>query len=253
VQIGNSIWTQIAPGDLFCAGLKSDGTVWAWGNNVWGQVGDGSGLANMYSPKKVGIDNNWIYVAAGGHQVLAKKANGDLWGWGSSLYGQLALDQFQIQDTPIQITQGLTTNWQMLSGGDHSIAMKSDGKIWAWGSNLFGELGNPAFADESNEIHQIGTDNWTMVEASIGNSAGIKSDGTLWIWGYNSIGQLGLGDTAEHTTPTQMGTANDWKYVTTGSWQGRALKTDNSLWAWGMNPGNGTDWAAAPTVIPCPQ
>lgn len=256
VAIGNAVWTQISLGDLFSVGLQQNGTLWAWGANFWGQVGVGTDPGNYLTPQQIGTGNDWMLIAAGSHHTLAKKANGSLWGWGSSYINQLFVVENEIQFTPIQITSLAQHDWAALSAGEHCLALKPNGKLYGWGSNLFGELGNPAIPDPADLIYLLSSDTWDMIEASVSNSAGIKSNGTLWLWGDNANGELAFGNTAVYNTPTQVGSDSDWKFVTTGSYHGLALKNNNQLWSWGQPQfiGNGTDSGpGTPVLIPCPQ
>lgn len=256
IAIGNDTWKQITLGDLFSVGLRSDGTIWAWGGNFWGQVGVSDEPVNYPTPQQVGTGNDWKQVAAGSHHTLAQKANGDLWGWGSSLGGQLFVIENDNQFSPVPITSVAQHNWSMLAAGSQSLALEPNGKLFGWGSNFLGELSNPAIPDTADLIYMLGNDHWQMIEASVGVSAGIKTNGTLWIWGNNDEGQLGFGDTAVYNVQTQLGTANNWKFVTTGAYHGLALNQDNELWSWGRpdSIGNGADaGTGTPVLIPCPQ
>lgn len=256
LAIGNAIWNQMALGDLFSVGLQSNGTVWAWGANFWGQVGVSDSPINYLTPQQVGDDTDWVSIATGSHHTLAKKANGSLWGWGSSYIDQLFVVHNALQFSPIEITTTAQHTWTSMSCGDHVLALKPNGKLCGWGSNLFSELGNPAIPDPADLIYLLGNDTWQMVEASPGISTGIKSNGTLWAWGNNSESQLPFGNVSVYNTPTQVGTDSDWKFVTTGMYHGLALKTNNALWSWGQPEyiGNGTATGpGTPVLIPCPQ
>jgi alpha-tubulin suppressor-like RCC1 family protein len=124
---------------------------------------------------------------------------------------------------------------QVSAGAFHNIAIKTDGTLWAWGYNAFGELGDGSVIDKITPI-QIGRDNnWASISAGGYHTTAIKTDGTLWAWGNNSNGELGDGTTANKNSPTKIGTANNWASISAGENHTIALKTDGTLWAWGLN------------------
>ncbi|WP_160139996.1 T9SS type A sorting domain-containing protein [Chryseobacterium sp. c4a] len=126
--------------------------------------------------------------------------------------------------------------WQSISGGNsHSVGIKKDGTLWAWGRNEYGQLGI-GYTDSQSTPKQIGSANsWKKASAGHYHSAAIKADGTLWTWGDNSYGQLGNGAGYSQATPIQMGTATDWVDVASGDSYVIALKLNGTLWAWGLN------------------
>ena len=124
---------------------------------------------------------------------------------------------------------------QVAAGWDHTVAVKTDGTLWAWGNNYDGELGDGTTVNKSNPV-QIGTaTNWQSVAAGGSHTVAVKTDGTLWAWGYNSDGQLGDGTTGSKSSPVQIGTATNWQSVATGKNHTVAVKADGTLWAWGYN------------------
>lgn len=129
-----------------------------------------------------------------------------------------------------------TSCWQTISAGyTHSVGIKTDGTLWAWGDNSYGQLGDGTTTSK-NTPTQIGSaNNWESISASGGFTLAIKVDGTLWAWGNNAFGQLGDGTTTNRTIPTQIGTATNWNSVTTGEGFALAIKDNNTLWSWGHN------------------
>lgn len=126
--------------------------------------------------------------------------------------------------------------WQSVAcGREYSLAVKTDGTLWAWGDNSYGCFGDGTTNDKIIPT-QIGTENnWKLVKAGLFSSYAIKNDGTLWAWGYNADGQLGDSTNINKNTPTQIGTDNNWAMVDAGYSHTLALKTDGTLWAWGKN------------------
>ena len=123
-------------------------------------------------------------------------------------------------------------NWASVSGGVHTIAIKTDGTLWSWGYNGWGQLGLGDTTQRTTPT-QVGTETtWASVSGGDYYTIAIKTDGTLWSWGYNSYGQLGLGDTSQRSTTTQVGTETTWASVSGAGSHTIAIKTDGTLWSW---------------------
>ena len=186
--------------------------------------------------RDVSLSGAWVTVSAGPYHILAIKADGTLWAWGSTGSGRLGIGPTYVlqQTTPIQV--GLDTDWATVAAGRrHSIGIKTDGTLWAWGDNSYGELGNGTTTDSDVPI-QVGTDNdWVEVSTAGSHTLALKADGSLWAWGYNFRGQLGNGTTTDSDFPIQVGTSTDWTVVSGGAYHSLAIKTDGTLWAWGYN------------------
>ena len=124
---------------------------------------------------------------------------------------------------------------QVAAGDNYTVAVRSDGTLWAWGENRRGQLGDGTTTNRSSPV-QIGTDSdWQSVAAASAHTVALKRDGTLWAWGHNSSGQLGDGTTVSKTSPVQVGSATNWQSVAAGGSHTVALKSDGTLWAWGAN------------------
>jgi hypothetical protein len=154
-----------------------NGTLWAWGNNEYGQLGIGNNT-NANTPQQVGTDNKWVSVAAGLTYSLALKSDGTLWAWGSNSDGQLGIGNTNNTSTPQQV--GTDNKWVSVAAGlRHTLALKSDGTLWAWGNNIFGQLGI-GNTTRATTPQQVGTDNkWVNIAGGFNHSLAIKSDGTL--------------------------------------------------------------------------
>jgi alpha-tubulin suppressor-like RCC1 family protein len=120
-------------------------------------------------------------------------------------------------------------------GREHTLAVRSDGTLWAWGRNQWGQLGNGSTVD-SNKPVRVGTDaNWDKVAVGLSYSLAIRKDGTLWAWGLNHSGQLGDGTVVPRNAPVKVGTASNWREVAAGDTHSVALQKDETLWTWGSN------------------
>lgn len=260
LQIGDDTWLMISGGHLFSSALKSDGTIWCWGYDSVGAIGDAEWVYpyTNFLPEKVGADDDWTFVNAGAHFVIARKSNGTVWGWGMNANGELGIDQITEDDWMFQTpmaSDNIGTSWKHIDCGQHAVGLKSDGKLYAWGDNSIGQLGIGNDLDVAYPVPiQIGTATWKFITAGNINTAAIKTDGTLWTWGANTVGQLGVGNDIDQYTPFQVGTDNDWKTVSISVTHGLGLKDDNSLWSWGDILGNGTgNNSNIPILVPCPQ
>ena len=247
LQIGIAdSWQDIFVGANSSYGIKTNGTLWAWGNNVNAELGDGT-LVDKLTPIQIGLDSNWLTISpsAQGNHVLGLKTNGTIWSWGRNVAGQLGNGIAGVDYNLVPTQIGIGTNWNTISAGVYaSYAIKTDGTLWAWGSNNFGELGVGNFNPVTIPT-KIGTDtNWQSVIAGSGHTIAKKTNGTFWIWGTNTDGALGNGSTTTNSSPLQFAAANIWKEFGLGNGHTIGIKLDGTLWAWGSNYaynlGNGT-------------
>jgi len=235
LHVNAQCWEEVSTGYYHFVAVKTDGTLWAWGSNEFGQLGNGSGI-NSTEPIQVNADTNWVHAQAGVGHTVAIKADGTMWAWGSNEAGQIgAASNSSIIPLPLQV--GTDADWNMVScAGYTTMAIKNNGTLWAWGSNSFGQLGDNTFINRNAPL-QIGTaTNWKVVASSLYHNSAIKTNGTLWTWGNNVNGQLGnMFFNTSFYVPTQMGVETDWYITAAGPENTVALKNDGTLWAWGWN------------------
>ena len=252
---GGTNWKQVSAGDRHTAAIKTDGTLWTWGNGGAGRLGNGTTGGNRITPVTTFAGGtNWKQVSCGDDNTAAIKTDGTLWVWGFNVPGTLGNALTTNASTPVTTFAG-GTNWKQVSCKlDSTAAIKTDGTLWTWGQGASGQLGNALTTNASTPVTTFaGGNNWKQV--SIRNiAAAIKTDGTLWTWGFNESGSLGNGiTTGGVSTPvtTFLGGTN-WKqadvYFNTA-----AIKTDGTLWIWGGagsgRIGNGTTAGSISTPV----
>ena len=176
----SSVWNTVSGGVQHTLGLKSDGSLWAWGDNAYGQLGIGL-VGNKTTPTPVGGATDWASVSAGYIHSLALKTDRTLWAWGDNYYGELGDGTNTNSGTPQQIGVG---NWKAVSTGYlFNLAIRSDGTLWAWGDNSDGQIGNGTKTNVNHPVQISGEGTWAAVSAGNWHSLALKNDGTLWALG----------------------------------------------------------------------
>jgi len=244
VQVGAlDTWSDIASAgylsgsQMTTGAIRTDNTLWTWGSAKNGMNGRGD-LTNVSSPVQVGALTDWSKVNAGRAIFQCIKTDGTLWAWGYGAAGQLGnIGAPGFTSSPVQV--GVATDWGSVScGTQHCLSIKTDGTLWAWGTNNYGQLGNGLTAMIHSPIQIGALTDWAYVAAGTEVSFGVRTDGTLWAWGFNTSGQLGIGDRTNRSSPTQIGALTDWEKVETGPNNTEAahtigLKTDGTIFTWG--------------------
>ena len=234
---GGTNWKQVSGGADHTAAVKTDGTLWTWGANAFGRLGDNT-IASRLSPvTTVGGGTDWKQVSGGADHTAAVKTDGTLWTWGSNGTGMLGDNTTSSRSSPVT-TAGGGTNWKQVSGGYyHTAAVKTDGTLWTWGANAFCQLGDYTTSNRSSPVTTAGAGtDWKQVSAGGYHTAAVKTDGTLWTWGYNLYSQLGDNTMTNRLSPVKtVGGGTNWKQVACGYRHTAAVKTDGTLWVWGYN------------------
>jgi hypothetical protein len=267
---GGSNWKQISTGNSGASAIKTDGTLWVWGNNGNTQLGGfvGGLTSSVCTPiTTFGGGTDWKQCSSGGYSTAAIKTDGTLWVWGAGSSGELGNNvtgagAVSNRCTPVTTFLG-GNNWKQVSCGTQFMAaIKTDGTLWTWGNNFCGTLGINAIGTGTFRCTPVttfaGGNNWKQVSCGIINAplqaisagiqtatsiAAIKTDGTLWTWGTNNWGQLGInvvtvGTLVRCTPVTTFAGGNNWKQISCGAQAMAAIKTDGTLWVWGRNVGN---------------
>ena len=243
VQIPGTTWTKVMVAGYGMYATKTDGTLWVWGNNGYGQLGQNQGpsqLANLSSPTQIPGTTWSDPVRVANASVVVSKTDGTFWTWGYNFYGQLGLNQeggnpgSGSVSSPTQIPGNWGTDSTKWGGADNNqLSIKTDGTLWAWGSNDYGESGTNDTVDYSSPTQIPGTTWKTVSGGRYYFSGGTKTDGTLWMWGRGDDDmKLGLGDTTNRSSPTQI-PGTTWDTVVCGRITAFATKTDGTLWSWG--------------------
>jgi len=156
----NANWMAIEAGQLHSVGLKIDGTLWTWGNNFDGQLGDGTYSSGTNRPQPILTNVTWRAISAGENHTVAIREDGRLWAWGLNNSGQLGIGSAIVHtNTPQQILPDAT--WlAVAAGGSHTIGLRTDGTLWAWGDNSSGQLGNGTSTSTNRPVQVLGGAVW---------------------------------------------------------------------------------------------
>lgn len=234
-------WRQVSVGTDHAVATRTDGTLWAFGRNNNGQAGQGSLTTTQYnSPTQIGIDTNWAWAVAGANHCVAVKTNGTLWAWGANGSGQCGQGNTTTANYPSPTQVGTATNWSevgdgLFAGADFTLALRTTGTLWSWGSNANGQLGIGSTTTATTPT-QVGTANtWNRVVAGNAFAVATRTDNTLWIWGINTSGQHGNGNLTQATSPVQSLIGTDLDHIACGAEHVVATRTDGTLWTWGRN------------------
>lgn len=256
VQVSNiSGVTAVAAGMAHTVALKSDGTVWAWGKGDYGQLGNGD-FANKNIPVQVSNISGVIAIACGEWHTIALKNDGTVWSWGAGIDGQQGNGSFSNSYQPSQVStlSGMTA---IAAGGSHTVAVKSNGTVWAWGDNIYGQLGNGNAGTDINIPVQVSNISSGVTAAATGThyTVALKSDGTVWAWGRNTDGQLGNASNTDSNIPVKVSNiASGVTSIDAGNGHTVVLKNDGTVWTFGKNSsgqlGNGTNGAGTYSNIP---
>lgn len=249
-------------GARHCLVLKSDGTVWAWGMNVYGKLGDGTVSVyqggfitpvvdnDRHTPVQVhgtgnaGYLNSIAAIIGGELHNFALKTDGTVWSWGWNYFGQLGDGTNTDRYTPVKVS-GLTSVAALGGRGYHSLALRTDGTVWAWGFNSTGQLGDGTRTDSKLPVPVTGVSGVLAVTGGYNFSLALMPDGTLRSWGDNGNGELGDGTNTLSTAPVLVKDLDRVVQVSAGWKHSVALRGDGTVWTWGHNSrgqlGDGTN------------
>jgi len=241
-------WYALAAGDTHSVGLKKDGRLFAWGENVRGQLANFT-TADYNMPRPVGLgprkrrrflaDSGWAAATAGKWHTIGLRDDGRLFAWGANDKGQLGCptkkDSYADQDRYSPVAVGGGTNWAAVAaGGRHTLAIKRDATLWAWGANNVGQLGTDSATQPGVPV-QVGEESgWVAVAAGFLHSIAMRSDGSLWGWGEGRSGQIGPFAMSEESAPTLIEEGPTGSVVSAGDSCTVVLQADGTVSVWGQ-------------------
>lgn len=214
-------WLSITNGNDFAVALKKDGTVWGWGFNQSGQLGNEKFRSTIDVPMQLNSESNWSMISASRQHVLALKKDGSLWGWGGNYLGVLGVKGEYAYKDPVQV--GIDTDWVLVSTHTNSsFGIKQDGSLWAWGGNASNNLG--LGEDKSPRFTPVRFDHkhkWKKVHTSGEQTIALDENGRAWVWGF-MVG----------STPQMVSADMLFKDVYSGGRCFFGIKEDGTLWVW---------------------
>ena len=246
----------VSCGTNFTAALKTDGSLWMWGDNSYGQIGNGKQYTGHYenNPQPVKVMEDVAAVSCGSCHVAALKTDNSLWIWGSNRRGELGnggvgngttyAGDVIVQTVPAKLMDSVTA---VSCGEQFTAIIKEDGSLWTWGANFSGQLGNGWTGNGTYLEDPIQTvpvkvmDNVAFVSCGHSHAAAIQANGSLWIWGSNETGALGNsggGNESDNGVPIQtvpLKVMDGAAAVSCGTDFTMAVKTDHTIWLWGSN------------------
>ncbi len=235
--INAQCWSDLSVGRSHVLALKSDGSIWTWGENRYGQLGIGN-TVDHNKPVQVGSDKDWKSIETGSDNCFAIKNDGSLWAWGYNSAGELGIESMSTyKNKPIQV--GLDKDWEFVSSGSGStFGIKKDGTLWGWGAIFF------ATSNQLKPIQYESETNWKSLSNCSEHILFLKKNGTLWSIGKNYYGQLGIGIYSNGVyTLSQIGFNDDWEFVHSSPGVSFGLVAGGALWIWGrLNNNQNRQW-----------
>jgi alpha-tubulin suppressor-like RCC1 family protein len=223
--------------DGWSIGLRTNGTLWSWGGNNLGQLGDNTVVSKSSPVSVVGGFTDWCQVSAGGQFSVAVRQNGSAWAWGTGGYGALGDNTTVSKRSPVSVVGGFTDWCQIGTGRRQALAIRTNGTAWAWGRGADGRLGDNTETNRSSPVSVVGgfTD-WCQVNGGYRHSLAVRTNGSAWSWGYNGRGELGDGTTVNKSSPVSViGGFTNWCQISAGTYASIAVRTNGTAWAWGCN------------------
>jgi Regulator of chromosome condensation (RCC1) repeat len=228
-------WKSPGGGIYATCAIKIDGTLYCWGDNNYGALGQGN-TTDSSIPVRVEAGSSWTHITSGLLYSLALKSDKTIWAWGYNWYGQLGIGNVESQLSPVKM--GSASNWITVSTKNYNTcAINSYGELYCWGSNYRGEagIGNTSNVKITTPTRVGSESNWILVNTGRTVTCAINSQNALYCWGRNDYGQLGVGNNSQQMSPVQVGLENTWKTVNPGEYHTCAIKLDGTAWCWGKN------------------
>lgn len=225
--------------------LKSDGSLWTWGYNAYGALGNNS-VTNESSPILVVGNHKFVEVVSTDYARFARKADGSVWSWGACWLGLLGHGDINSVSSPVLVV-GNHSFKKISNSIDVFLALKSDGSAWTCGSNFSGGLGDGTTTDRSSPVLVVGNHSFIDLQGGLYFSCGLKADGSVWSWGLGSWGVLGNNTTTDTSSPVLVVGGHSFIQITVAAKVVAGLKSDGSVWTWGDGTngslGNNATWS----------
>ncbi|MBQ2938059.1 MAG: cadherin-like beta sandwich domain-containing protein [Clostridia bacterium] len=272
VSTTSSIEPKVIGGSNHFVALKSDGTVWSWGSNTYGQLGLGDNT-NRSEPTQIQGMTDVIDIAAGNNNTMILKSDGTVWATGWNNYGQLGDGSITDSNIFVQVKGSngegylqniksitITEGWENVTTSSF-YALTESGKVYAWGSNEYGQLGINSTDSNTHRYPEEmqGVTDIIKIDAGAGYLAMLDSNGSIWGVGDNCVGELGVNNQTNYALPVQMLDTDgsilyDVKDISAGGHQTLLIKSDNTAWGVGYNAfgnlGIGNNTACITTITP---
>lgn len=252
-QSDGTAWTHMTAGNRYACGIDLQQLGWCWGANADGRLGSGGLLATVTSrPTPIAGGHRWAALSAGNAHACGVDTTGDAWCWGESASTKsgtgIAAARFT---TPTAVAGGHTFT-AISAGTTHTCALDDAGRVWCWGYNTLGQLGNGGTTDSNVPVAVTGSRTYTSVSAGPTHTCSVDTAGALHCWGEGTYGKLGNGDTTNRSVPTAVAGGGQHVTVTAGWRHTCAIRTDGTGWCFGrgVDGALGTATSQANTPVP---
>jgi alpha-tubulin suppressor-like RCC1 family protein len=255
---GTKTFCKISDGVYHATAIDNYGKVWSWGFNGSGQLGDNTSISKRTPVALAGLAKTFCEISSQNNQTMAIDKNGLIWGWGAGSGGRLGVPLPLSTRTPRSITGALKTFCKISIGATHGLAIDKNGKVWGWGDNGLGQLGNNSTTAYTSPVSVYGSKTFCKIATGDLSALAIDKNGKLWAWGDNTDGQLGDGTTIAKSTPVAVAglaktfceIAANRPYATSLDFHSAAIDQYGKMWAWGSSVYGGRGDGSTPILTP---
>jgi serine/threonine protein kinase/alpha-tubulin suppressor-like RCC1 family protein len=240
----------LRPGGMHTCSLNTDGTVWCWGGNDSGQLGDGSS-GRRTSPARIPLPEPAARLSAGVSHTCAVTVSGSAWCWGANDGGQLGDGTRVGRAEPVQVTGGRSFT-DIFAGASHTCALDPAGRLFCWGQNAHGQLGDGTRTSRTSPVRAGGGRTFTRVGLGWAHTCAVAGDGSAYCWGRNSSGELGDGRTADRAAAAAVAGGHRFSAVAAGNTHSCGLAADGAVLCWGQNTHGQLGSGGGDSLVPSP-
>lgn len=231
--------TEIVGGNTFSGLLTKSGQIWTWGTNTFGQLGDNSVVGKLTPVSILGNTKTFCDISFGNDHSLAVDKNGRIWSWGNNNVGQLGDNSVISKRTPVSILGAVKTFCNVIATNQFSLAIDKNSRIWSWGNNTVGQLGNNAIISQLTPVSILGAvKSFKQADSHFSDNSVLALDinGRVWAWGVNTYGQLGDNSVTSRRTPVSiLGANKTFNIISSGGWCSGGIDRSGRIWMWGNN------------------